>query len=107
MLLFAISEMVKCSGFELMEGLKKRKKPLKKKKPKVQEEVDNLPTVQSKELETTEVPTVLTKVQGEVETTTMPAEVRNTAEAPTSQGSPSWAAEASQPAHDVPISGVD
>ena len=68
-------------GFRAYEGPQKRKRPLKKKEPKVQEEVGNLPI--------------------------MPVEVWNMVEVPAGQRSPSWAAEALQPAHDIPVSRAD
>ena len=99
--------MVKYTGSELMEGLKKRKRPSKKKEPKVQEEVGILHATPSEELVTTEVPSAPTGVQGEVDMTTMPTEVWSMVEAPIGRGSPSWDAEASQPAPDILVPEVD
>ena len=60
--------MVRCSGAELMAGLKKRKNPLKKKEPVILEEAEVIPTMP---LNSTmdEAPSVPTEVQGKAEVT--------------------------------------
>ena len=77
--------MVKCSSSELMEGLKKRKKPLKKKKPEAHNKVVDLPAAPSEVPKMTEVPTASIEARGEVEATVASTEVREVTEIPTDQ----------------------